>query len=272
LPRIAVAALLLIAASPLLAQQMQVIELRYATAAQVIPVLEPLLDPGDAITGVDDKLFVRAGPAALERVQSALEVLDRRPRELVITVAQGTTIDASSAAARGSASVAAGDASIGVNRPPSGTNSAQVVVVAGGRQVRLDNQSSVRTVEGMEAWISAGRSVPYTDTWRTPGPGGTVQRSTTYRDVDTGFYALPRLRGDQVSIEISSRQQSLARGRDGEVRTAATNTVVTATLGTWVEIGAVRESGTGSDGGLLRWGRYTAASEYSAWLRVDAAQ
>lgn len=255
-----VAVVWLLTAAPLPAQQMQVIELRHATAAQVIPTLQPLLDPGDAITGTDGLLFVRAGPEALARVQQALAVLDRAPRELVITVAQGSAVDATVASARGSVAVS--------NSGAAGA----IVVRADGASVRLDNLSSVRTVEGMEAWIATGRSVPYTDAWRTPGPGGTVQRSTTYRDVDTGFYAMPRLRGDQVSIEISARQQALAPGQRQDVRTAGANTVITVPLGTWVEIGAVRESGGGGDAGLLHWGRYTSASEYSAWLRVDPAR
>lgn len=255
--RAAVALLALAGATRLAAQEMQVIELHHATAAQALPVLEPLLDPGDAITGVDDKLFVRAGPAALERVQAALAVIDRQPRELVITVAQGTLLAGDVAAARGSATVSAGDAS------------AQVVVLASGRQLRLDNQSSVRAVEGMEAWISTGRSVPYTTTWREPGPGGTVQRSTTYQGVDSGFYALARVNGDVVTLEISARQQSLAPGRSGEARTAGANSVVRARLGEWVQLGASRTGGEASDAGLLAWGRYGAASEYSAWLRVD---
>jgi len=258
--RIAAVVWLLATAPSLPAQSLEVIELRHTTAAQVIPTLEPLLDPGDAITGSGATLFVRAGPDAMARLRTALAVLDRVPRELVITVAQGNAVEASAASARGSVAISNDSAA------------ASVVVRADGRQVRLVNQSSVRTVEGMEAWIAAGRTVPFTDTWRTPGPGGTVQRSTTFRDVDTGFFALPRLRGDQVSIEISARQQSLVPGQRQDVRTAGTNTMINVPLGTWVEIGAVRESGGGSDAGLLRWGRYTSASQYSAWLRVDPAR
>ena len=138
--------------------------------------------------------------------------------------------------------------------------------------LRLTNQSSVRAVEGMEAWISTGRSVPYTTTWREPYPGGTVQRSTTYQSVDSGFYATARLRGDIVAIEISSRQQSLAHDRTGEIRNAGTNTVVTTRLGEWVQIGASRTGGESSSSGLLAWGQHTTASEYSAWLRVDEAR
>lgn len=266
------ATLVLVVAPRLAAQTMEVIELRHVTASQVIPQLEPLLDPGEAITGMDDKLFVRADPPGMARVRAALEVLDRAARELVITVAQGTRIAGDTTAVRGSATVTAGDASVGINRPPANGASARVVVLASGEQVRLDDQSTVRTIEGMEAWISTGRSVPYTTTWQAPGPGGTLQRSTTYQNVDSGFYATARVRGDLVTIEISARQQSLAPGRSGEVRTSGANTVVTARLGEWIEIGATRTTGGSSDGGLLRWGRHTAASEYSAWLRVDDAR
>ena len=115
------------------AQSMQVIDLHHVTAAQAIPRLEPLLDPGEAITGMDDKLFVRAGPASLQRVEAALALLDVAPRELMITVAQGTLLAGDAAAVRGQATVGT-------------VNSAQVVVLASGQRLRLANQSSVRAM------------------------------------------------------------------------------------------------------------------------------
>ena len=50
-------------ACPVLAQSLEVIDLKYRTAAEVIPVLQPLLEQGGALTGQDYKLFVRASAA-----------------------------------------------------------------------------------------------------------------------------------------------------------------------------------------------------------------
>jgi hypothetical protein len=113
--------------------------------------------------------------------------------------------------------------------------------------------------------------VPLTTTQVTPGwHGSTVQRTTGYRDVGTGFYATPRVSGDTVTLEISPRQQRLRSTSQGPVvATAGTASIVSGRLGEWIPLGAVRESDSGDVSGLLTWGRYSSGSQYSAWVKVD---
>jgi hypothetical protein len=192
---------LLLACATALAQDMQVIDLHYRRADDVIPILQPLLDPGDALTGMDDKLFVRASPATLARVMQAIAVVDHPQRELLITVGQGTVTDVSAADVRGSATVSSGDVSVGVNRPPGADSGAQVVVAGRSQQANMRNLSSVRAIEGVEAYVAVGQQVPFTSAQVSPGWGGPiVTQSTTYHDVNTGFYAIARLAGDTVTI------------------------------------------------------------------------
>ncbi len=261
---------LLLTCAVAVAQDMQVIDLHYRRADEVIPVLQPLLEPGDALTGMDDKLFVRADPATLSRVLQAIEAIDHPQRQLLITVGQGTVTEVAATDVRGAATVSSGDVSVGVNRPPGADSSAQVVVAGRRQQADMRNLSSVRAIEGMEAYVATGQEIPFNSTQVTPGWGGPiVTQSTTFRDVSTGFYATARLNGDTVTLVISPRQQSYDRARGGTIHTAGTDSTVTARLGEWVELGAVRESGSASDSGLLVWGRRYAQSQYSAWLKVD---
>ena len=87
-----------------------------------------------------------------------------------------------------------------------------------------------------------------------------AQRSTSYRDVTSGFYATARVSGDVVTLEISSRQQAY-RPSDETIDTQSATSVVTGRLGEWIELGAVREAQSGSSSGLLVWGRHTGTSE-----------
>jgi type II secretory pathway component GspD/PulD (secretin) len=261
---------LLLAGAVAVAQEMQVIDLHYRRADEVIPVLQPLLEPGDALTGMDDKLFVRAGPATLARVVQAIEAMDHPQRQLLITVGQGTVSEVAATDVRGAATVSSGDVSVGVNRPPGADSSAQVVVTGRRQQANMRNVSSVRAIEGMEAYVATGQEIPFNSTQVTPGwSGPVVSQSTSFRDVSTGFYATAHLSGDTVTLVISPRQQSYDRARGGTIHTAGTDSTVTARLGEWVELGAVRESRSASDSGLLVWGRHSAQSQYSAWLKVD---
>ena len=263
---------LLLPCAAALTQEMQIIDLHYRRAEQVIPILQPLLDPGDALTGMDDKLFVRASPATLSRVMQAIEAVDRPQRQLLITVGQGSVTEVAAADVRGSATISNGEVSVGVNRPPGSDTSVQVVASGRRQQANMRNVSSVRAIEGMEAYVAVGQQVPFSSTQVTPGWGGpVVTQSTTYRDVSTGFYATARLDGDTITLAISPRQQSWDRAHGGTIHTAGTDSTVTVRLGEWIELGAVRESGSSSDGGLLAWGRHTSQSQYSTWLKVDEA-
>jgi len=254
-----------------LAQELTIIELRHRRAEDVIPVVQPLVEPGGVVSGVDAKLLVRTSPANLTQIRAAVEAIDRPQRQLLITVGQGTVTDTGTARARGSATIGAGDVQVGVNRPPSAQSGVQASVRGGSQQASLRNLSSVRTLEGSETWIAVGQSVPFTTSTVTPGWGGTVQRSTTFRDVSSGFFATARLNGDLVTLEISPRQQQFqSSGTGGTVQTRGANTVVNGRLGEWMQVGAVRETSSGSETGVLVWGRQTGSAEYSAWVKVDA--
>jgi type II secretory pathway component GspD/PulD (secretin) len=253
------------------AQELAIIELRHRRAEDVIAVVQPLVEPGGVVSGVDNKLLVRTTPANLAEIRAAVEAIDRPQRQLLITVGQGTVADSGSARARGAATIGGGDVQVGVNRPPSAQSGVQASVRGSSQQATLSNVSSVRTLEGSETWIAVGQSVPFTTTTVTPGWNGSVQRSTTFRDVSTGFFATVRLNGDVVTLEISPRQQQLRpSAAGGTVNTQGANTVVSGRLGEWMQVGAVREASSGAEAGLLVWGRQTGRTEYSAWVKVDA--
>ena len=68
----------LLIAFPAVAQNaLEIIDLRHRTAEQVIPTLQPLLEPGATLSGQGAQLFVRASPANL-----AIAVNLNQPRRL----------------------------------------------------------------------------------------------------------------------------------------------------------------------------------------------
>ena len=218
------------------AQELQTIELRHRLAEEILPVVQPLLEEGGVLTGVDGVLFVRTGPANLEQIRQAVAALDRAPRQLLITVGQGTVRSSTDAGVQGAVVL--------------GSESAARIEVDGRtQQADLRNVSSIRTLEGSETYIAVGQVAPY-------------------RSAETGFYATARVSGDTVTLEVSPQQQQLTGHRQA-IRTSGAASVVSATLGEWVELGAVRDTSSGSTAGLLLWGRHSAASEYSAWVKVD---
>jgi type II secretory pathway component GspD/PulD (secretin) len=253
------------------AQELEVIELKWRLAEEVIPVVQPLVAPGGVLTGTDRMLFVRTSPANLEQVRQAVAAIDRRPRELSVSVGQGTVSRSEGSDVAGAASVGNDDVRVGVNVPPGVGSGIAVGARSGSQQANLRNVSTVRTLEGSEAWIAIGQLVPLTTTQVVSGRRGPVAYpSTEYREVSTGFYATVRLSGEYVTLEISPRQQRLSSTRMGPVvETAGSASVASGRLGEWIELGAVAASSGGTSSGLLVWGRHTSESQYSAWVKVE---
>ncbi len=263
---------MLVVAPDVQAESLEQIPLHYRMAEELLPILQPLLPPGSAITGTGNVLFVRADAATLTQVRDAVASLDRAPRQLLITVGQGMGAQGSGTSVRGSGTIGSGDVQAGVNRPPATSTGGQVVVGSGTTRDDIRNVSSVRALEGYETYVSLGQSRPVTSTTVTGGVHypPVVSQSTEFRDVQTGFYVTPRVSGDRVTLEISPRQQrSTGNGRDAPVTTGSITTTVAGRLGEWLQLGGSTDSSGGSDRGLVTWGTRADLTLYSAWVKVD---
>jgi type II secretory pathway component GspD/PulD (secretin) len=262
----------LVVAPDVQAESLEQIPLHYRMAEELLPILQPLLPPGSVISGTGNVLFVRADAATLTEVRNAVASLDRAPRQLLITVGQATGAQGSGTSVRGSGTIGSGDVQAGVNRPPANSAGGQVVVRSGTARDDIRNVSSVRALEGYETYVSLGQSHPVTSTTVTGGVHypPVVSQSTEFRDVQTGFYATPRVSGDHVTLEISPRQQrSTGSGRDAPVTTGSITTTVAGRLGEWLPLGGATDSSGGSDRGLVTWGMRADLTQYSAWVKVD---
>jgi len=269
--RSVLALVLAVLAAVAAARELQVIELHYRLAEEIVPIVQPLLEAGGVLTGADRVLFVNTSLANFEQIRQAVEMLDRRPRQLMVTVGQGTVTRDAGTELRGTATVGSGDVQVGVNAPPGDDSGVAVGVRSGSQRADLHNTSSIRTLEGTETYIAVGQLVPLTTTQVVPGQRGPlVYASTEYRDVSTGFYATVRLHGETVTLEVSPRQQRLRGAATAPVvQTAALVSTVSGPLGEWIPLGAVQEAGSRDTSGLLVWGRRSAESQYSAWVKVD---
>ena len=96
----------------------------------------------------------------------------------------------------------------------------------------------VQVLEGSRAMISAGVSVPL----QQPAPWGTS--GTQYRTVSSGFYVLPRLNGERVTLEISTQNDALARDRSAPTQVQRVVTTVSGRLGEWLVVGDIARQAT----------------------------
>lgn len=68
-----------------------------------------------------------------------------------------------------------------------------------------------------------------------------VAGGVEYKDAMTGFYVLPRIRGDNVVLEISAFKNSQSNAGAGNIDTQSATTTVTGRVGEWLLIGGASE-------------------------------
>lgn len=155
-------------------QALEIIPLRHRTVEQVLPALQPLVEPGGMLSGSRGQLFLRASPANAAEIRRALEAIDRPAKRLQISVRFDDALDRSRREIEASGTIGSGGARIGVTADEARRTATE----------RVDRR--VQVLEGGRAFIFTGHSQP----WLDP---------------TTGFEVAPRIVGEAVILEIAAQ-------------------------------------------------------------------
>lgn len=162
----------LVYAVPALSQQvMEIIPLRYRMVEQVLPSLQPFVEPGGALSGMNSQLIVRGSRNNIEQIKQALSAIDVPSRRLMIRVSQNRD-----AVSRQQGAGLSGNVGVGKNvriiQPSSGIQgSTKIEVRSGDSRVNAqanDSRStrdvqahqSVQVVDGGRALSRSGNLCP----------------------------------------------------------------------------------------------------------------
>jgi hypothetical protein len=232
----------------------EVIELKSRPLEEILPVIRPLIGAQGTATGMGNSLVLKASPQQVREVRKLLLEIDRPPRRLLITVSkQGDSTRGSSGYSAG-ADIRAGDGQISINspgRPVDETRARVHIFDADGRQSRTTGQQ-VQALEGRPAFIASGTRLPVHDVERYTRHGRIYERNVTrLYDASSGFYVVPRVNGEYVTLEINQRDDRPG-GYRGVINTQSADTVVRGRLGEWLSLGGINNSSNSSQGGLGR--------------------
>ncbi len=261
---------------------LELIPLNYRTADEIIPIIRPLLVEGGSLTGANNQLIVKTTSANLAEIRQILASIDIAARRLLITVKQDIEgqIDRRDQGISGRYS--SGDVSISSNNRRD--NNRGVVVSAedkDGNNIRYrdlstrsdlddDNTFQVQTVDGKAAYIQTGQQVPIANqnAYLTRG-GVVIQDTIDYHDVSSGFYVLPRVNGDRVTLQISPQLSRVQPNQAAifEVQNADTTTI--GRLGEWIQIGGVSQQFNRNDRENLRSTRQSGQEQRSILVKVE---
>lgn len=218
--------------APLAQQALEIIPLRHRTVEQVLPALQPLLEPGATLSGNRGQLFLRASPSNADDIKRALAVIDRRAKRLQISVRLDDTLERERRDLQASGSIGSGGVRFSGSAQDSRTSTGE----------RIDQRLQV--LEGSQATIFTGRS-------------------NDSRDLQSGFEVVPRLGGGLVHLDI-------AQQREAGMQAQRLVTSVSARLGEWVEIGGTGQAISRDDRGIASASGRRTSETRRVWVKVES--
>lgn len=228
------AALLLLLSDLAVAATLEVVTLPVTSqpAAALVDAVQPLLRPDGGASAFRDRLIVRGTRAQIAAVRELLRELDRPPRRLIIEVRHSGGVSLST---RGIGyGVDTGHVRLGEAMPDSGGRIRYRSAQTRGRDNSLQR---VQAVEGRPALIRTGQSVPVYRAYQNVA-GRRMEQGFAmhFRDTASGFFALPRVHGNQVTLEIFQQQER--PGVHGRFDVQQASTVLRGGIGQWLTLGS----------------------------------
>ena len=233
--------------------RLEVIPLQHRMVDDVIQIIRPLVTPGGTVTGMNNQLIIKTTPSNLAEIKRILKSIDHAPRRLMITVKQNISGNLNIRENTLTGKYGSGDVQISTGHDHSNEG---LTVTAGDKDSHirfrtLDNTSrtddrntfKVQALEGRPAFINQGQSIPTnSSTTIITENGVVVNQSTSYHEVRSGFYVLPRLNGDQVTLIATTDLSSIQPGHHATSNVQGIETTVTGRLGEWMELGGIDQS------------------------------
>ena len=275
--RICMLLALMLLTSAAQAASITTIQLNNRLAAEIIPIIKPMLGAGEVITGSGYKLFLRASPQSLEQVRDIVDALDTAAKMLQVSVFQGSEQELETRRVSGNLQIDNGNTSVGIGNSNKNNSAGSIsynsgnvsgdIIAATTHQHQSSNPvHQLRVSNGTEGFIQTGKQIPYLTGYRSTEYG---YRSTEYKDVTTGFYVLPRIRGDMVTLQISPFKNSLAKAGTGSIDTQSARTTITGRIGEWLPLGGVTEQSKRSQSSIGSSISSKSQKQHSIWIKAD---
>lgn len=233
-------------------------------AAAMVDVVRPLLDETGGVSAFHDKLIVRGNRQQIAAVRKLLEDIDRPARRLLIEVRTSGRLAAEESDLN--YGVRTDNLRLGTAPRRDGTYLSYRDLQTRGE---LDGTQRVQALDGRPALIRSGQSVPVYRGYQQFYGNRLVQGfDVNYRDTLSGFYALPRVHGDQVTVEIyQQNERAVANGR---FNSQQASTLLRGALGQWLSLGSLGGSDSNQQNALGRHFQTRRSEDRQIELRVIA--
>lgn len=209
----------------------KVIQLNYVSADKLLGLIQPMLSPGEKVSGSGQTLVVNVNPQTLTQIRTIVHQLDVAPVTFNISVYQGD---------------------------PNWLNgqNGSTVQYSTQPQSEVQRSQSVKVMSGESAFVSTGEQVPIVS---AVGAGFFTGIAYQQHNVNNSFLVKPVMQGSQVKLTMKRirDQEDVEGGQQFDNQSVGTTLMVP--LNKWVALGSA-EGTANSDPTSVS---YTSGRSYS---------
>jgi type II secretory pathway component GspD/PulD (secretin) len=254
--------------------ELRVIPLKHRTADELVPVVRPLLLPGESVSGMDARLIVRAAPQTFTQIERLLAEIDTPRRNLRISVRHTGENGPSQGVQGFSGNAQRGNTRIIVTNGDRATASGKTGPGQGEpgsseRTISTKRDASTQTLtvlDGGRAFLHIGETISQVQPFLAlAGSRLGVVAGIQYYNVTTGFEVEPRILGEQIQLTVTPRLAFRSNQGEQTVVFQELHTQVTVKPGEWVDLGGAVESSSEVNRQILS----TGSADSRFLVRVD---
>lgn len=246
---------LLIAIQPIntaIANELEIINLNYRPAKDILPILTPLLEKNGTISGEKYVLFIRTSAKNLSDLKKAIATLDADLRQLRISIMQ----ESASNMKRHGFSVS------------STSKKTNAIVYSTKEKTNKSNQQMIQVTEGQWATLQTGMSLP--ELTRTKNSNGTITESLEYKTIITRLKIQPILQGDNINVKVTSFTGKKNSHKSKTLQGLSTS--VKGKVGQWIALGGITTPSSNQQSGYIFSTQHIAESNKQIFIKVEITQ
>ncbi len=225
----------------LAATEFKIIDLQHHFAEDILPIIQPLVGSDGTATGMQNHLIIRASPEKMIEIEQIISTLDVERQNLKITVSHQSNLQTNDDNVAMSGRKRIGNVTIGTNKyPRNAADGVQLDIENNQSSIHSNGNQFINVMDGERAFIRVGQSVPYTQEWVTlTRRYASIQRTTEFVDISTGFSVRPRSIGNQIELEITPRIAQLNQNK--YIDFEELSTIVRVSRGEWLDLGGTMQ-------------------------------
>ncbi len=220
----------------LAATEFKIIDLQHHFAEEILPIIQPLVGSDGTATGMQNHLIIRASPEKMLEIERMISSLDVERQNLKITVSHQNNLQTNDDNFAVNGRKRIGNVTIGTNKYPKNVgDGVQLDIENNQSSIRSSGNQFINVMDGQRAFIRVGQSVPYSQEWVTLTRRYiSVQKTTEFVDISTGFSVRPRSIGNQIELEITPRIAQLNQNK--YIDFEELSTIVRVNRGEWLDL------------------------------------